>query len=247
MILSFIPIFKHGLILKQNMLDALRDYPMNYVDIVYSDRGDGVICGLDIEITDNDSFVVKEGIVKINGRIFLIENSDEICFEEEENFVYLKFRHEEYVDGTEYIADIVQQQEEDNNLFELFRYVKNGQIKRYCTIEDAINGVVNRIDSHNMHKSIVGGSTLPDEFFELFAKKILQSSNSDMKDIAFAYQCLNGIDNVRILKEYFGDNISNENVLQCIKTVVERLQNNIDNQDASKATEVQKRKQVYVE
>ena len=42
-----------------------------------------------------------------------------------------------------------------------------------------------------------------------------------MEDIAFAYQCLNGIQNTAILFQYFGDDISNQVVVEIMKKKIE--------------------------
>ena len=50
----FIPVFEKGLILKQHMLEALRDYPREFIRNLYSEYGDGIITGCQvIELADD--------------------------------------------------------------------------------------------------------------------------------------------------------------------------------------------------
>ena len=86
------------------MLDALRDYPIEYVKTLFSETGDGVITGLSIELTDQNSFFVQAGIVKLDGEIYIVNKSQEILFQEQKNYVYLKINKEKQIDGVQYVA-----------------------------------------------------------------------------------------------------------------------------------------------
>lgn len=229
------------------MLEALRDYPLDYVNITFSDMGDGVITGLDVVIGEEDSFFITEGIVKIDGNIYLVHQSEQMIFKEQQNFVYLKIIENEEVDGISYCTEIVQKKEEDNSLFELFRYVKNAHVKKYACIDEVFDDVTNRIDQRKMQKSIKGGSTLSNEYYRLFAKCILKSNCAQVKDIAFAYQCLNSITDIEILKEYFGEEeLSNDNLLLLMKEIAKKMLSPIA-EDTKEESKPEKKRQIYVD
>lgn len=244
--LSFIPIFEHGLVLKQHMLEAVRDYPIEYVNILFEDYDDGVVSGLQVNISEDNSFIVSKGIVKINGMIHFVNESEKIKFSEHKNYVYLNITEEKCVDGYSYKSEIIQTNKEDSSAFELFRYIKNANMKKYEDIEELFDGVINRIDQSKMHNSILGGYSLHSDYFALFAKKILQRSKVEMKDIAFAYQCLNGITDIKIIKSYFElDVADNDSVIESMKSVLKRI-NSVCKKESIEANTQQITEQVRV-
>ena len=245
--MSFKPIFENGLILKQHMLEALRDYPLDYVSITFSGMGDGVITGLDVVIGEEDSFFLSEGIEKIDGNIYLVNQSEQMTFKEQENFVYLKIVKTEEIDGISYGTEVVQKNEEDSSLFEVFRYVKNGEVKKYVSIDEVFSDVTNRVNQRKMKKSIQGGSTLNDEYYRLFSKCLLKSKCAQVKDIAFAYQCLNSITNVEILKEYFGvEDLSNDNLLSLMEEIASKMRSSAV-EDKKEEPKPEKKRPIYVD
>lgn len=245
--MSFIPIFKNGLILKQHMLEALRDYPLDYVNITFSGMGDGVITGLDVVIGEDDSFFLNGGIVKIDGNIYLVNQSEQMFFNEQENFVYLKITKKEEIDGIGYCTEIVQKSEEDNSLFEVFRYIKNAKVKKYVSIDEVFADVTNRINQRKLKKSIQGGSTLCDEYYHLFARSILKSKCAQIKDIAFAYQCLNTIINIEIVKEYFGiEDLSNDSLLVAMENIAKKIPSSIE-EHKKEESKLEKKRKILVD
>lgn len=218
--MSFIPKFEKGLILKQKMLEALRDYPLDFIKVLFAERGDGIISGFDILIDrdDKNKFVVTPGIIKKDGEIFCVTEEKKLDFLESENYVYLKFSVTEEVDGCTYSAEIEQKSEEDSSLFELFRYVRNAEMKEYADIEEILTPTLrNRIDRKHVRWSINGGSTLNPQYYKAFAEFVLKSSNSSAKDYAFAFSCLNGIEDSSVIRSYFEvEDISNEKILGLI-------------------------------
>ena len=226
--MSFRPSFEKGLILKHYMLEALRDYPYNYVNTLYSNRGDGVILGMDVSFDEQGNICIKEGVVKIDGDIYFLTQEVFLQAEEDENtYVYLEIAVSEMVDGEEWNIDIVQRKEEDNGKFELFRYFKrkDGELKEYRDVKELCEDKTeNRLNQTNTPKSVVGGTILCDRYLKMFAKHILHSSNANMSDISFAYQCLNGIENIDVVKTYLGEeNLSNKVMLELIKKRAEEL------------------------
>ena len=64
-------------------------------------------------------------------------------------------------------------------------------------------------------------------YYRLYAEKVLSSGNADMQDTAFAYQCMNGIGSIEIVKAYFHtDDISNQNILSLMKQRLSKLSAN---------------------
>ena len=245
--LGFVPVFEHGLILKKHMLEALRDYPIQYVNTIFSEMANGVIVGLDVELTEDESFVVGAGIVKIGGKVFILDNSEKIDFFEQKNYVYLNIVQDNQVDGIYYKCEIVQKNIEDNSLFELFRYVKNAEVKKYSSVYDLFSDTTNRIDQRKLLSSKVGGSTLINDYFVLYGKELLKKENLGVKDCIFAYQCLNRINDIEIVKEYFQlEEVDNEAVIMAMKNKLEEIMHKTDNNISNEQKIKPKTTQIHV-
>ena len=213
----FIPVFEKGLILKQHMLEALRDYPRELTKNLFCEYGSGIITGCNISVSEN-VLSVGEGIVKINGEVYILTKPLSVNAEDEINYVYLKITSESLADGTNLQMEVIQKNEKDDTLFEMARYAKNAVLKHYSKIEELFSDVSNRIDQRYVLQSVAGGNTLLSGYYRLYAEKVLSSVNADMQDIAFAYQCLNGIGSIEIVKAYFHtDDMSNQNILSLMK------------------------------
>jgi hypothetical protein len=65
------PNFGKGRILKKEMLESLRDYPRDYLDICFKDYSNGIISGADILVGEN-GITVSRGVVKHNNRIYML-------------------------------------------------------------------------------------------------------------------------------------------------------------------------------
>ena len=82
-------------------------------------------------------------------------------------------------------------------------------------------------------------------YYRLYAEKVLSSVNADMQDIAFAYQCLNGIGSIEIVKVYFHtDDMSNQNILSLMKQRLSKLSAN--SPETKKTEPVQVKRQITI-
>jgi len=206
------------------MLEALRDYPYDYIKLLYKDMGNGILSGLNITLEDNN-FCIHEGIFKMNGEIYFLTKPSYIEVLTGTNYIYLTVIEYEKTDGMAYEIQIEQETKEKDS-FELFRYIKNLKILEYQNINEIFTeSIMNRIDRTHVEQSIIGGSTLCSEYFKLYANAILDNKNASILDIAFAYQCLNGINNIYLLKSYFQDDfITNEEILKKMRERLEELE-----------------------
>ncbi|UZM98291.1 hypothetical protein OL548_26800 [Lysinibacillus sp. MHQ-1] len=62
------------------MLENLRDYPREFLDLYFQDYSNGIIAGANITIADTIIHITK-GIVKHNNRLYLLRNSFELPYE----------------------------------------------------------------------------------------------------------------------------------------------------------------------
>ncbi len=225
------------------MLETLRDYPYYYIKLLYKDMGDGILSGLNITLED-DNFYIHEGIFKINGEIYFLTKT--FCMEVLKgiHYVYLTVLEHKKVDGIEYEIQIKQEQAETKDSFELFRYIKSLKILEYQSIDEIfLKSIMNRIDRTHVKQSIIGGSTLCSEYFKFYANAILENKNACMTDIAFAYQCLNGINDIHLLKNYFqSDSLTNEEILSKMKDQLDSLEELKSQENKIKNTNIEKPK-----
>lgn len=219
----FRPFFERGSILKQGMLEALRDYPYQALKLLYGNYGDGVISGFDISLENDTDIVVSPGIVKSNGQIYLSTGELHLEQKYETNYVYLDINHVANADGEDITLNLFQSVDKKEQYIELFRYTKNATLYKFQSIEEAINPPMNRVNIVNQKHSVQGGETLSDECFALFAKEILDSKNPGIKDVAFAYQCLNGIDDISLVNVYFDKPTSNIQIIESMKKKISIL------------------------
>lgn len=239
----FRPSFNKGRILKQNMLEALRDFPYEVLKVMYSSYGDGIISGFDVDVLDgHGNFRVSPGILKINQEIYISP-----CWREEnlnsdndnikEHYVYLKKYADAYSDGDEIkIKPVLVGTESSDEGLELFRCTKYAYsvMFKYKNIDELFKEqtVMNRINQVFCKYAVIGGSTLHPYYFKLFADKVLKSSNPSPPDTAFAYQCLNGISNIDVVNRYFNieSPLSNVEILKLMENVIKKLDNSSEKQ-----------------
>ena len=220
------PCFEKGNILKQHMLEALRELPYTACDLFLSENGDGIIEGLKLTVNDNN-ILISPGIFKHNGKLFFSDQPLKVTLKDNDNFVYLVPSDKEIDGGTDVLINIENFTEEQIDKFEIFRCKKGeaAKISPYATVMELLHIPRNRLDQKNTAFSYRGGSSLSREYFKLYAYEIMQSDNASLRDLAFAMQCLNGINDISIVNNYFG--ISNETFsnIQIIKQMEIKLSN----------------------
>ena len=207
------------------MLEALRDNPNTILNVEYSGLGDGIISGFEIRPVYGEMFHISPGIVKIDGEIYV--SSEVITIEQlnESHYVYLIAQKVETSDGVEVVLNCQQSENLDSNCFELFRYTKNAEIFEFKNVEELIssNTPINRINQKSCKYGVIGGSIFHPRYFKLYAESVLRSNNATPIDIAFAFQCLNGIKNIDVVKQYFyGVNID-QDIFREMKEKLEKM------------------------
>ncbi|MDE7322741.1 MAG: hypothetical protein K2N73_08375 [Lachnospiraceae bacterium] len=69
-----LPIFKSGNILKQEMMESLKQYMVDYTILKYSGYSDGILRGCNITVSDN-RIVLHSGILILGGMPFYIKDT----------------------------------------------------------------------------------------------------------------------------------------------------------------------------
>lgn len=220
----FLPSFNRGSVLKQKMLEALRDFPHTALDVLYSDYGEGIISGFEVKPLSNNCFQVSPGLLKYNNQIYILAEALSIEQKTEKHYVYISLQKIDNPDGVYVVLQCDQIDEPNDEKFELFRYTMNAEMFAYKNIHELLRSPMNRINQLYCKYSVIGGNTLHPYYFQLFANAVLESSNASQNDVAFAYQCLNGITNISVVKHYFNGTSSNKDVLIQMKVILDRLE-----------------------
>ncbi|MEG0258725.1 MAG: DNA and RNA helicase [Lysinibacillus sp.] len=191
------PHFQKGRILKREMLENLRDYPRDFLDLYFQDYSNGIIKGVNIVVAET-KLVITQGIVKHNNQIYILHTDYELPYEAtgKETILKIRFANEvNELDFTAFTTEIVldDSMELTRNELELGRFkLKSGAKLRsehidfhdFATEYNTVNYIY--CQYAGLHKS-----TYHPMILQYFSKELLKSRTSNAYDIAFALECLN--------------------------------------------------------
>lgn len=197
MFANIIPKFGKGRILKKEMLENLRDYPRSFIDIYFKDYSNGIISGADTRICES-TIIVKTGIVKHEGTIYMLENEFEMPYYQTNKEVLIKIRFDGEGGDTDFKSLNSKILIDDNteiakNEFELGRFkLREGAILRseYKDFYD-FSTEYNTVNVINVEYAGLKKSTISPMILNYFANIVLKNNPDNMFDIAFALECLN--------------------------------------------------------
>jgi hypothetical protein len=195
--IDMFPNFGKGRILKKEMLESLRDYPRDYLDICFKDYSNGIISGADILVGEN-GITVSRGVVKHNNRIYMLVKDYELDCQHTNKEVLIKIK---FLDGTEAgdfklystIVFIDQNTALKEDELELGRFkLREGAVLRsdYTDFFDLITEY-NTINVINVEYAGIKESTMNPFVLKKFSRILLECGSLNTYDIVFAMQCLN--------------------------------------------------------
>lgn len=85
------PLFKRGNLLKIAMLEQLRDYPRELIQVLLDTYSDGIIRGCHIDV-DDDYLIIGSGMIKYGGNIYVSTQPIRIAYESTEATSILKIK-----------------------------------------------------------------------------------------------------------------------------------------------------------
>ncbi|AKG36023.1 hypothetical protein [Paenibacillus durus] len=198
MFTHIVPKFEKGRILKTGMLENLRDYPRSFLDIRYQDYSDGIIAGTNVSVREH-VLCISPGIIKHAGRLYLMEEEQEVSYSATGREMVLKVRFLEDVDQpdfTRYSAEILVETAEASSgtdELELGRFkLKTGAELRsdYQDFSDMATEY-NTWSSITAHYAGKREATLRPEILHYFAAEMLSSRAVEPQDTMFSLMCLN--------------------------------------------------------
>ena len=202
MINHIFPKITSGRILTKEILEILRDYPINVLDLLFLHFSDGIITGFTIASHNDSNLVVEKGIVKHDGRLYLLLE-DLLLSKPSENGEYLIklifHMTKEDDDFIIYHADILVESIDKTNSSELelgsINYTKGFDIK--CglkTFSDEKEYVRNHLKTQNViYSSMDLSGTFSPFLLKLFGLELLEKAknSNSAADLSFSFLCQN--------------------------------------------------------
>lgn len=191
------PNFQKGRILKREMLENLRDLPRDFLDLYFQEYSNGIITGVNLHV-NGTTLIVTKGIVKQNGRLYILQNDFELPYFPTGKETVLKIRFTEELnspDFTIFSSEIMLDDLDElaENELELGRFkLKPGAKLRTDYIDFADFATeFNTINSIHCQYAGLYKSTFHPMILHYFAREMLKSKPSNAYDISFALECLN--------------------------------------------------------
>lgn len=192
------PIFSRDMILKAEMLEALKMYPRDFFQVMYRNYSDGVIAGASLTIVDGVGIQVNPGILKHKGVLYHL--SEPVLLDEYERGKDLAVRvrfleREENASEVrnETIIDICSPEQITDSDLELGHFVlKEGAMLRqdYQNFKDMAT-FHNTINILNVPYAMTGGeSTISPKVLYQFGTEMLNYELTDAYDISFVSLCM---------------------------------------------------------
>lgn len=191
------PHFNKGRILKTSMLEGLRDFPRDYIELYYCGYADGILAGTEVEVFP-DKLVVSPGMVLHKGRLYMLTEPMELAYHAtgRVNVLKLRFTAEETVsDMTISHSELLLDEETTCTSGELelarFKLKEGARLRRdYQTFADLATEF-NTLHVIHVPYAAEGASTLSPVVMKGYAERLLRTGTSDPQDLVFATMCLN--------------------------------------------------------
>lgn len=191
------PFFNKDRVLKIEMLNNLRDFPRLVTDIYADELSDGILWGLRPTI-DKQIITFSKGIIKYNGKIYLIPNDISIDYKETDVDVIIKIKFYEEVEDKDFRSQYFEIEIDESlvildNEQELGRFkLKKGAYLRsdYKDLYD-FTTEFNTINIVNIKYSGIEKYTISREILKYFSKAALETKTQNPMDVNFCLLCLN--------------------------------------------------------
>jgi hypothetical protein len=191
------PHFNKGRILKTSMLEGLRDFPRDYVELYYRGYADGILAGAEVEVFP-DKLVVSPGMVLHKGRLYMLTEPMELVYQATGRVSVLKLRFtadETLSDMTISHSELLLDEETTCTSGELelarFKLKEGARLRRdYQTFADLATEF-NTLHVIHVPYAAEGASTLSPVVMKDYAERLLRTGTSDPQDLVFAMMCLN--------------------------------------------------------
>ena len=189
------PVFEHKNILKKEMLDELRDYPLSVSRMLLGEYGEGILTGCEIH-WEKEVLTVHPGLLHYEGNIYRMEEPYTLECRPTDALTYIKIRFvtmnygRDHKGGMGEILLSEEAPEEDELELGRFRLQEGARLRTvYENFEDYQTeyDTVNRIHVPFAQPDGVG---LWQKLLMDYASELLETGTENVYDISFAMQLL---------------------------------------------------------
>lgn len=192
-----IPVFEKGNILTQEMLDSMKAYAVDAIQLSYEGYGNGIINGCEITITDN-LLTIHKGLVNYQGNICFITENIELQYQPTDTWnvvklVFGELSKELMFTTMEMYAEISERTEHEASAIEIARFrLQKGAVLR--TEHRNFQDYETEYDTLSMIEAEYAGyreSTISPQLLYQFAEETKGFDISNGMDSAFLLQIWN--------------------------------------------------------
>lgn len=192
-----IPVFEKGNVLTKELLDSMKAYAVDAIQLSYQDYGNGIISGCEITITDN-ILTIHKGLVNYQGNICFITENIDLQYQPTDKWNTVKLVFGELSKDFMFItmemyAEISERTEHEASALELARFrLQKGAVLR--TEHRNFLDYETEYDTLSMIEAEYAGykeSTICPELLYQFAEEAKEGDLSNGMDTAFLLQIWN--------------------------------------------------------
>jgi len=186
------------MILTAQLLQEHTEHSYQVLQNMYVDYSDGIISGVDIQITDTH-IQVMPGLIKHNRILYSLNKMIQLPYEHRGIETFLRIR---FLDAVEREGSIFYETElvlsENATEFpyemELGRFIAAQGAKLYKNTTEftKLSVAYDNFDIRHVPYAASGASSISPVITTLFGKELLAKRTTDVYDVAFAMQCMSG-------------------------------------------------------
>lgn len=189
------PIFEHKSLLKKDMLDELRDYPLSLSRMYFSEYGDGIIQGCELS-WENDVLSLMPGLIHYGGNVYRMEKAYPLDCAATGRLTYLKVHfttidYERSRQGG--IGEIcLSDDPPENGEVELGRFLLQEGARLRTVYEDFEDYQTEYDTANRIHVPYLqtDGVGLWPQLLKVYAIELLETGTTDVNDMSFAMSLL---------------------------------------------------------
>ena len=191
------PYFNSGRVLKQEMLESMRDFPRDALDVYNETMSNGIVSGLTPKV-DKDIITFSKGVVKYKGELYVFNSPTLINYADTEVDILIKLNFYDEIKDKDYRTQYVEIEIDRNtglldNQIELGRFkLKKGAYLR-SDYQDLFDFTTEYNTINIVHVLYAGylEPTISGKILKYFAKEALEARAQEQMDITFCMMCLN--------------------------------------------------------
>ncbi|NBH18042.1 hypothetical protein D3Z55_11335 [Clostridiaceae bacterium] len=191
-----IPQFEKKRLLRTEMLEQLRDYPRDYLEILYSDYSDGILCGCTPGWVQ-DKLTIKPGILRYKEKLYFLKEPFSMTCVAQDKVLYLKVQFHAPVSEngimtgkTRIYLDEIPPASADEMELCRFRLQEGARLRdSYENFADCLT----EFDTIHLIDVLWASpekATLHPKILRQYAMEILRNDNRDAVDASFAVEIL---------------------------------------------------------